>query len=55
MQAFLNRLREPSTWAGLSAIAALSGMPVAPGTFGLVQQAVVAVAGLAAVLIPERK
>lgn len=55
MNAFFNRLREPSTWAGFAAIASLAGLPVAPGTFGLVQQAVVGIAGLVAVLAPEKK
>lgn len=52
MKAFLNRLREPSTWAGIAALATLAGVPV--NTMGLVQQAVVGVAGLVAVLTPEK-
>lgn len=48
---FLQRLREPSTWAGLGILASLFGVP------GLhvevVQQAVIAVAGAAAVFLGE--
>nr|WP_315242843.1 hypothetical protein [uncultured Albidiferax sp.] len=54
MKAFFARLREPSTWAGIAAIATLAGVPVNTGTLGLVQQAVVAVAGMVAVLTPEK-
>lgn len=48
-----NRLKEPSTWAGLSIIATLFGVP--PGTFDLVAQVVAGVAGLAAIALPENK
>lgn len=51
MKAFLNRLREPSTWAGLSALGVLFGVP--PGTFDLAAQVVIGVAGLAGVVMPE--
>ncbi|VTU20800.1 hypothetical protein SRS16CHR_02716 [Variovorax sp. SRS16] len=54
MNALFSRLREPSTWAGFSALAVLFGLPVAPTTIGLVQQVVVGVAGLAAVFVPEK-
>lgn len=47
----LKRIREPSTMAGLSALALLFGIP--PGTIDAVSQAVVAVLGAAAVLLPE--
>lgn len=46
-----NRLKEPSTWAGISIIATLFGVP--PGTFELVSQLVMAGAGLAAIALPE--
>jgi len=52
-KAILNRLREPSTWAGLSVLAALVGVP--PGTFELVSQVVMGVAGLVAIALPESK
>lgn len=50
---FLARLREPSTMAGLSALAVLFGVP--PGTIDLVVQVAVGVTGLAAVVLPEMK
>ena len=53
MSYFLNRLREPSTWAGLSSIAVLFGVPA--NTVQLVTQAIVAVTAAAAVLVPEKK
>lgn len=52
MKMFFARLREPSTWAGIAALATIAGVPVT--TMGLVQQAVVGVAGLVAVLVPEK-
>lgn len=50
-RAILNRIKEPSTWAGLSVLAALVGVP--PGTFELLSQVVMGVAGLAAIALPE--
>lgn len=50
-KAVLNRIKEPSTWAGLSVLAALAGVP--PGTFELISQIVMGVAGLAAIALPE--
>ena len=47
----LRRVREPSTWAGLSALGLIFGMP--PGTFEAVGQVLGGVAALAAVLLPE--
>jgi hypothetical protein len=47
----INRLREPSTWAGVSIIAAMFGVP--PGTVDLVGQVVAGAAGLIAILLPE--
>lgn len=49
----LNRIKEPSTWAGLSVLATLFGAP--PGSVDLVHQIVAGVAGLVAVLAPEAK
>lgn len=53
MNAILNRMREPSTWAGLGMFAAIFGVPTT--TFGLIQQVAMGVAGLAAVVMPENK
>lgn len=48
-----NRLREPSTWAGLGVLAVLAGLP--PGTWDIIVQVGTGVAGLAAVLLPEKQ
>lgn len=47
----LKRMKEPSTWAGLGIIATLLGVP--PGTFELVTQIGMGMAGLFAVALPE--
>lgn len=47
----IKRLREPSTWAGISMLAALFGVP--PGTIDLVAQVVGGLAALAAMALPE--
>lgn len=46
------RLREPSTWAGLSVLGVVFGLP--PGTIELVGQVVGGVAGIAAIVLTER-
>lgn len=45
-------MREPSTWAGLSVIAAAFGVP--PGTFELVTQIGIALGGIIAVVASEK-
>lgn len=52
MSYFLNRLREPSTWAAISALGVLFGVPA--GTVDLVTQVVVGVAGLAGVVLKDK-
>lgn len=52
LKSILSRLREPSTWAGFAALGLVFGLP--PGTVELVGQIVGGVAGLAAILLPER-
>lgn len=47
-----DRLKEPSTWAGLSVLGVLLGLP--PGTVDLVGQVVGGVAALAAIALGER-
>ncbi len=47
----LQRLREPSTWAGIAALGLVFGLP--PGTVELVGQIIGGAAGLAAILLPE--
>lgn len=48
----LKRLREPSTWAGISALGLIFGLP--PGTIELVGQVVGGAAGLAAIFLGEK-
>lgn len=48
----LQRLREPSTWAGLSVLGVVFGLPA--GTIELVGQVVAGVAGLAAIVLREK-
>lgn len=48
----LARLREPSTMAGLGALALLVGLP--PDTVNVVLQAVGGVLGVLAVILPEK-
>jgi hypothetical protein len=52
MQNILNRFREPSTWAGLSALALIFGVP--NEAVEQLAQVVAGVSGLAAVLLPEQ-
>jgi hypothetical protein len=53
MKRFVERLREPSTWAGLAALGVMLGGD--PVKADLVQHAGVALAGLLAVFLPETK
>jgi hypothetical protein len=48
----INRLREPSTWAGVAALGLIFGLP--PGTIEMLGQIVGGVAGLAAIMLPEK-
>ena len=52
-QAIINRLREPSTWAGISALGLIFGLP--PGTIEAVGQIVGGIAALAAIGLSEKK
>lgn len=53
MNKFLTRIKEPSTWAGLAALGMLLGAD--PVKVDAVHQAGIALAGLAAVFLPETK
>jgi len=55
MQWILDRAKERSTWAGIAALLGVLGIHVTDGTMQLVSDAVVALAGLAAVLMQEHK
>jgi hypothetical protein len=52
MRAILNRFKQPSTWAAISALGVLFGLP--PGTVDLAVQVAVGVAGLAGVALDEK-
>lgn len=54
MKALAQRMKEPSTWAGLSILAGLFGVNIAPEIMQPVIQAVTGIAGVAAVMLPER-
>lgn len=47
------RLREPSTWAGISALGLIFGLP--PGTIELAGQVIGGVAAVGAIVLTERK
>ena len=49
----LNRLREPSTWAGFAVLAGVLGVPLLPEQLQAIAQAGAALSGVAAVFIPE--
>jgi len=49
----LARLKEPSSYAGAGALLAAAGLHVNDGVLQATIQALVAVAGLAAMLLPE--
>ena len=50
---FLQRLKEPSTWAGIAALGVLVGLPT--GTVEALGQVVGGVAALAAIFLPEKQ
>lgn len=52
MNAILQRLKEPSTWAGLSVLGVVFGLP--PGTIDAVGQVVAGIAALAGVVLTEK-
>lgn len=52
MSGIVQRLREPSTWAGIGAIVVALGLP--GDIVNAAIQALIGVAGLVAVLLPER-
>jgi hypothetical protein len=49
-----NRLKEPSTWAGLGVLAGVLGLPVTPAEWQAIVQVITAAAGAAAVFMGER-
>lgn len=55
MGSISNRLKEPSTWAGLAILLSMLGAPVAPEQLQALMAIAGSVAAGAAVLIPETK
>ena len=51
----LNRLKEPSTYAGIAAILAAFHVTVPADVWGASVQAAISLAGLVAVLLPAKK
>ncbi|HEY1257789.1 MAG TPA: hypothetical protein VGF34_00960 [Stellaceae bacterium] len=51
----LERLREPSSYAGLGALFGAAGIHVDDAVLQAVVQLLVAIAGLVAVLVPEKR
>ena len=54
MQGILNRLKEPSTWAGLGVILGVFGVKVAPEQLTAVIGVVTAICAALAVFLPEK-
>lgn len=52
MKFIINRLKEPSTWAGLSALGVLFGVP--PGTLDLIAQVGIGAGGLLAIALKDK-
>ena len=55
MQPILARLREPSSWAGIAALAGVFGLKLAPDQMQAIIALLSALAAALAVFLPERK
>lgn len=55
MQYIVNRLKEPSTYAGLAAVLAALGLHVDPGILQAAVAVATGLAGLASVLLAEKQ
>lgn len=51
---FLQRLKEPSSWGGLSVILAMLGINIPAGGADVIVQLIAAVAAAIAVFVPEK-
>lgn len=51
----LDRMREPSTWRGLTLLLTALGIPLAPGVSDALIAAGLGVAGLIGALMPDRR
>jgi hypothetical protein len=54
MQYLVARLKEPSTYAGLTALLAAFGVQIEPGTLQVVIAVLTGIAGLASVFVGEK-
>lgn len=55
LQFILARAKEPSTYAGVATLLTAAGVSFSPDLFNAAVAVAVALAGLAAVLLPEKK
>lgn len=51
----LERMREPSTWRGLTLLLTALGVPLAPGVADAIIAVGLGVAGLIGAVVPDRK
>lgn len=51
----IDRMREPSTWRGLTLLLTAIGVPLAPGVADAVIALGLAVAGLIGAVVPDRR
>jgi hypothetical protein len=54
LQIIISRLREPSTYAGVSSLLALFGVQVSDAKLQSISQALAALAGVAAIFLSEK-
>jgi hypothetical protein len=54
LQIIISRLKEPSTYAGLSSLTALFGVHISDAKMQSISQALAALAGVAAIFISEK-
>jgi hypothetical protein len=55
LQFILDRAKEPSTYAGVATLLTAAGVPFSTDLFNAAVAVAVAIAGLVAVLLPEKK
>lgn len=55
MKNLIHRLQEPSTWAGLATVVALTGWVVSPEQWEALSSAVIALIAAYEILRPEKK
>lgn len=55
MQYIVNRLKEPSTYAGLAALLGAFGVSIDPGMLQAVVAVATAIAGLASIFVSEKQ